>query len=345
VQVEIDTCSDVGKVPMVDAFDYYDEIAFDVARQARRVGVDRVEMTWLSFGAGTQTAVLHMLAARNYMFKPNEPGFLHVDVTFMSDVGDRGTPCEWPETIDYTERLHYMSAKPIYVLYPADWNPYLHGDDGGLYDRYFARKTMPVRMMRSCTDNFKIRPQLNFMKAFYDHCAKLGIELRVRQIIGYSKGEEHRAARFDAEYEWIRPYFPLIEWGWSREETVARFAYYFPQTAHTIGLPEKSGCWFCPFQKRGKFDPVTHEPTPRSWMALYKEHPELFEAAVTMEEQQNKRRLKQGKSAAYFYGNRSLPDWMSDKYLWFQTGMPGIYDYDEGELATDDTCSSWGCFR
>jgi hypothetical protein len=328
-----------------DVWDFYEEMAFDVCRLAKNLGIYGIQMTWLSYGGGTQTSVLYALGAEHYRFEPGKPGYIPFDLAVFSNVGDFGTPAEWPETMVYAQQLQYLGMVPIWLLQPSDWNRYLHGDSGGLFDRYFARETMPVRMLRSCTDHFKIKPQVEFLKAFHDFCAMNGVDVHVKQIIGYSQGEEARAERFDPEYDFITGVFPLIEWGWNREMTIGMFAANMPQWANVIGLPKKSGCWFCPFQKRGKFDPVTLDPTPRSWLALHQEHPELFWASVAMEERQNIRRASIGKNPIYLYGTRPLRDWVGSKYLWVQTGFSGIADYEEGELATDDTCSSWGCFR
>lgn len=313
----------------------------DVLWTAAKWGISNVEAILMSYGAGTQTNVLFALAAYEHRFEPGQPGHLPIDFCMFANVGDDGTPCEYPETIDYMERIMYAAPHPMVKVSPSLWNSSLP-HDGGLYDIFFERETMPFRMFRGCTDNFKVKPQLKSLDWLHDFAMReYGIYLRFRQVIGYSVGEEDRAKKFDSGRPYIRPWFPLIEWGWSREETIARFAYHLPQVAESVGLPERSGCWFCPFQRRGTIDPVTLEPTPRSWTALHQEHPHLFEAAVSMEDRQNARRVAEGKAPAYLYGNKPLEYWVGEKFMTVQMG----FDFDEGERRGDDTCSSWGCFR
>lgn len=310
-------------------------------RTAARWGINRVEATLMSYGAGTQTNVLLALAAYAHKFEPGQPGHLPVDFCMFANVGDDGTPCEYPETIDYMERILYASPIAMVKVSPSLWNTSLP-NDGGLFDIFLERETMPFRMFRGCTDNFKIQPQLKSLDWLHAHVMREhGIYLQFRQVIGYSVGEEDRVKKFDTGRPYIRPWFPLIEWGWSREETIAHFAYHLPNVAQAVGLPERSGCWFCPFQRRGTIDPVSLEPTPRSWTALYQQHPDLFAAAVEMEDRQNARRVSEGKAPAYLYGNKPLEYWVGDKFMTVQMG----FDFDEGERRGDDTCSSWGCFR
>lgn len=328
-------------LPLLDATDYLDYcIADELCSLGRHY--DRIELTVLAHGAGTQTSVLLALAACNWKIPPGQPGNISIDLALFADVGDEGTPCEWPETIEFLERLNWFARLPLLRVAPALWNPYLHGDDSGLYDRYLARKTMPFRLFRSCTDWFKVQPQLQVLTYLHERAADAGIDLRIRQVIGYSADEKERAAKFQPELPFIRPWFPLIEWGWSREMTLAQYAALLPDVAMTIGIPERSGCWFCPFQKRGKFNPVTLEPTPRSWLALHHQHPNLFAAAVQMEARQNERRYLEGKPPAYLYGSHPLSYWMEPKRTGVQMALDLI---NEGDGDGDDTCQSWGCMR
>lgn len=344
-------------MPLLQARDYAESMILDELRHYARDGGQRVELTVMSHGAGTQTSVLLMLAARSYRFTPGQPGYLPLDLAIFAKVGDEGQECEWPETIAYLERLHYVASPsfPFLQLFPHYWNPWLatsmqpmvpnlqESDVRGLYDRYVARETIPVRMYRSCTDWFKVRPQINFLTWLHDEAAQLGIDLRVRQVIGYSADEVHRAEKFEPEREWITPYFPLIEWGWGREKTLRKFEELLPQIAATLGPPQKSGCWYCPFQKRGKYDPVTMEPTPRSWMALRDQHPDLYEKAVHMERVNNARREAEGKKPIYLYGHKPLDYWTRRDKTVTQTGFEFLHDEDPGEQKGDDLCS-WGCF-
>ena len=86
---------------------------------------------------------------------------------------------------------------------------------------------------------------------------------KILQVIGYDAGEPQRAKNY--ENEKFRFWYPLIEWGWGREECV--------QAIKEEGLPQpgKSACFFCPSMRKPEV------------IALSKQHPDLFDRAVAME--------------------------------------------------------------
>ena len=104
---------------------------------------------------------------------------------------------------------------------------------------------------KSCSDHYKIRPQKRWLKAH-------GIDPWF--WVGIDAGEAHRA-----KYETTR--YPLIEWGWGRDECIEVIA--------RSGLPQpgKSACFFCPSSKRKEI------------LELSRTHPELMERAIAMETQ------------------------------------------------------------
>jgi len=48
--------------------------------------------------------------------------------------------------------------------------------------------------------------------------------------------------------------------------------------AEGLDMPQKSGCWICPFQPKSQ------------WHELYRRHPDLFERAARLEELSSERR-------------------------------------------------------
>jgi hypothetical protein len=307
----------------------------------------RVDITILSHGAGTQTSALSLLAACNGLSSasPGDPGYIEIDMAMLSNVSDHGRPNEWPETIEYLWNLNRLTYLPITKVDPYVWNQTLakQNDDRGLFDRYYQRETMPFRSFRGCTDMFKIIPQESFMAWLIAEAAKVGVDLRIRQVIGYSVDEEDRAAKFHASHPNVTPYFPLIEWGWRRNDTARKLKEIAPQAVSAIGLPEKSGCWFCPFQAVGSYD-ANGDARPRSWLALRDEHRDLLAAAQAMEARQNARRITEGKRPAFLAGDRPLQSLLvSLPETSVQQGNLGL-DGFEG-MPGDDTCTSWGCFR
>ena len=91
--------------------------------------------------------------------------------------------------------------------------------------------------MKSCSMKYKQEPQhratLLWMK-------ENGAE-RVRRAIGFDANEAHRIK--PSVQPWAENWFPLVEWGWRREECLAAIC--------RAGLPRpgKSSCYFCPAMK------------------------------------------------------------------------------------------------
>jgi hypothetical protein len=115
------------------------------------------------------------------------------------------------------------------------------------------RKALPsvAYGFKSCSDHFKIRPQRAYLKAN-------GIEV-TQMIIGIDAGETHRAKDIPENR------YPLIEWGWGREECL--------EAIKRAGLetPGKSACFFCPSSKK------------REIIQLRQQYPDLAARAVAIE--------------------------------------------------------------
>lgn len=160
------------------------------------------------------------------------------DYIVFSDTG-----AEWPHTYKY---MDYMESKGIGIIY-------LEGGDCGmtLIEYCRGKNFIPSRMNRWCTDRWKITPIKRF-------CRGLNDEFRI--IIGIDAGEVHRARKF-RNYQ----YSPLLEMGIDREgcKKVIREA--------GLGIPQKSGCYICPYQKK------------RQWIELKKYYPDLWKVAVELE--------------------------------------------------------------
>jgi hypothetical protein len=112
---------------------------------------------------------------------------------------------------------------------------------------------------------WKLEPQRKFDRAF---AAMHGIEVAdITRLVGFDADEENRMTRAiaNAHKAPSKQRFPLIEWGWGREECVAAIA--------RAGLPQpgKSACFFCPSSK-------VHEI-----LQLQKESPELLAIALEIE--------------------------------------------------------------
>lgn len=110
----------------------------------------------------------------------------------------------------------------------------------------------------SCTIKWKIVPQDKWTsrntlcQSAWEHGRQ------VKKAIGFDAGENYRKTRkahsSSDQYEYL---YPLIEWGWEREECKARI-----QEAG-LPVPPKSACIFCPNQKPDEIADLTPEERGR----------------------------------------------------------------------------------
>lgn len=185
----------------------------------------------LSYGAGVNSTAIIALAILKRIPMP--------DYIVFSDTG-----AEWPHTYKY---MDYMESKGIGIIY-------LEGGtkEMTLIEFCQGKNFIPSRMNRWCTDYWKIQPVRRFAKSFDED---------FEMILGIDMGEAHRAER--SRYKERK--FPLIELGIDREgcKKVIREA--------GLGIPQKSGCYICPYQRK------------RQWIELKKYYPNLWKVAVDLE--------------------------------------------------------------
>ena len=126
----------------------------------------------------------------------------------------------------------------------------------GLYGTALRRRVIPSVQWRWCTRDFKIKP-------IHQHRAGLG--RHVNQYIGIAFDEIHRMR--DSREAGTTNLYPLIDRRITREGCI--------EIIEQAGLPvpEKSGCFFCPFNSTER------------WRQLLDRHPRLFEQAIRLEEQ------------------------------------------------------------
>lgn len=175
---------------------------------------------------------------------------LRPDCILFADTGG-----EKPETYRY---LEMFSPWLVARGFPAIEMVKNDGMYASLEDNCLKKNMLPSLAygFKSCSDKYKKRPQLKFLKARYGSLA------RVRQAIGIHAGEAHRAKQPKDPPSSL---FPLIDWDWGQEEcrdAIRRAG---------IPLPAKSACFYCPASKLPEI------------RALAKEHPDLLDRALAME--------------------------------------------------------------
>lgn len=126
------------------------------------------------------------------------------------------------------------------------------------------RKALPsvAYGFKSCSDHYKIRPQLAWLKAWAPAMDAWARGEKVVKCIGFDADEPYRAAGKTGDDRFTNRY-PLIEWDIGRPGCVDLIAW--------AGLPQpgKSSCFFCPNSK------------PQEILAL---SPELKARALRMED-------------------------------------------------------------
>jgi hypothetical protein len=167
--------------------------------------------------------------------------------------------CDWPETRQYVR--DFAAQYPLTILTPS-----VEGFSN-LYEYALHKKMIPSIRKRWCTDKFKIR------------VINLHLSRPCFSLIGISSDEDHRAAI--STENGIENRYPLIERGINREQCKQIIK------AHGLEVPIKSGCYFCPFQRVAQ------------WRKLRAEHPELFCAAKTLEDNEIAARRLIGKRPLY----------------------------------------------
>jgi hypothetical protein len=108
----------------------------------------------------------------------------------------------------------------------------------------------------SCTDKFKIQPQRKYERARFKDCT-------VQKAVGFDAGEDYRRKKANDKVHCRTPkgyldnLYPLMEWGWEREECKARIR------EAGLPVPPKSACFFCPNMKEHELLDLTPEERGR----------------------------------------------------------------------------------
>lgn len=203
-----------------------------------------------SFGVGdNSTALLCGLIERGERLP---------DSVLFADTGG-----ERPETYDYLSMFdRWWQSKggvPIITVRAEGVHKTLEG-------KCLTNETLPSLAFgwRSCSDNFKIKPQDKWTNAWKPAREAWSRGEKVVKYLGFDADETHRARKGLGGDKYALE-FPLIEWDWGRDEcrdAILRAG---------LPLPGKSACFFCPASKK------------REVIALAKTRPALFERAVEME--------------------------------------------------------------
>ena len=222
---------------------------------------------YLSFGGGVNSVALHILMVKKEM-------------DFESVFVDHGT--DYPETYDYVDMfndwLGKKGQKKIKILIP-DVQGFAN-----LYDYSFHHSMVPSFMYRWCTEKFKIEVVHKYVqRPCFMHIGLDAGELKRAKIIS-NKGIENR--------------YLLIENEIDRNECKRIIK------KEGLEIPQKSGCFICPYQRKKQF------------IELRRIHPDLYCKALKLEEKNMEYRKKKGKRPLTLHSTgRDLPTLVEEKQL------------------------------
>lgn len=235
-------------------------------------------MKVLSLGGGTQSCGLALMSAVGELPK--------LDHVVFADTGG-----ERPETYEYISYLKEILEKndiPLSVTSNGDLREKIYQDVAS------NKPLIPITVIPpdgstkgkvgkyTCSYDFKRRPIARFVKKL---CGKPGDwkKSTVEQWIGYSVDEIGRVKPFNEcrcgkpksshphekcnKFDpWMINKFPLIDMGFSRQNTIDWFE------RNGFKTPMYSSCSFCP-----------HSSNER-WSSTKRDHPDLWEQAVHLDE-------------------------------------------------------------
>lgn len=191
-------------------------------------------MIVVSFGAGTNSTAL-LVGMHERGERP--------DAILFADTG-----AERPDTYAHLAAVNRWCEKAGFPQIVTVKSPTVT-----LYEDCINRGALPsvAYGFKTCSLRWKKEPQDKWLR-------NNGMSDATR-LIGIDADESHRAG----DYPNTR--YPLIEWGWGRDECVAAIA------RAGICQPGKSSCFFCPSMRKHEIRALAHT------------HPELIERALKIE--------------------------------------------------------------
>lgn len=204
----------------------------------------------LNLGAGVQSTVLYLLA---------HAGQLPCDVAIFADTGEEPTA-----VYQHLAWLRSLGTPPIWVRSAGRLGDDLQQGRNSTGHRFASipaftapdHRTRPPgtlrpgRIRRQCTAEYKIEVVERAIRR-----ELLGLRPRqwiprdviVHQSFGITLDEAGRAARAKRRFEsipWVRPVYPFLDMGWTRQDCLAWLRERVP---HPV---PRSACVFCPFHSQ-----------------------------------------------------------------------------------------------
>lgn len=160
--------------------------------------------------------------------------------------------CDWPETREFVKTI------PDLTILKPDVEGF-----SNLYEYCLHYSFVPSHQFRWCSDKFKVRPQHQYFKR--PCTCFIGMDV-----------DEARRCKESRESD-IYNKFSLVKAKMTRKDCKQFIR------DHGLPVPQKSGCWLCPFQRN------------EQWRLLKRLHPDLYEKAKTLEQANIAYRIERGK--------------------------------------------------
>ena len=188
------------------------------------------EVIAVAYGGGTNSTAM-LVGMKNTGIRP--------DYITFADTG-----AEKPHTYEHIkvmqEWLESVGFPPIITVHKVDKN----GDRLTLEQNCLKKKMLPsiAYGFKTCSKKYKIQPQDKYFNNLPETKKVFKEGGKITKYIGYDADEPHRAKIMDDKK--YRYKYPLIEWGWGRDECIEAIK------AEGLPLPHKSACFFCPASKQ-----------------------------------------------------------------------------------------------
>lgn len=223
---------------------------------------------FLSFGGGVNSVALYL-----YMIEK--------EIDFEAVFSNHGA--DHPDTYRYMEYFNNEVVKrgwrPVTIIEGKVKEKSMDRPKD-LFEYCLEKSVVPSRMLRWCTEKFKIVPTNLYMNSRLDG----GENEKCYMHLGIAYDESHRAnpPKNPPKYLANKIYrYLFVEDEITRDENIEIIK------RHGFKVPRKSGCYFCPYAKKIDF------------IELYRNDPCLYEKAKLLEHKVNEKRIKDNKKPLY----------------------------------------------
>lgn len=218
---------------------------------------------YLSYGGGVNsTALLLLLKEKNIDF----------ETIFVNHETDK------PQTYEY---IKYLKNKGFKI---TEIKPNFQGYSS-LYEYCYDKKFLPSIYLRWCTYRFKLQPIWEYVKVPCIMYVGIAFNERKRAFDSYKKNKKVKQ---------IKIKYPLIEQHLTRKDCIKIIK------QHNLRVPEKSGCFICPFMK------------PKYVKELYLKDRRLYEKLKQLEIQRGNKHTLLKRPISY-YAPENMPN--LNKYM------------------------------